>query len=66
MTLRRWLAGLVGEISVWLQDKLWPPYTERMRRGLSIGWDQGTPGRPPWSRTDHFPPERMESRGWNN
>lgn len=32
--LRRWAAGLIGEFSQWLQDKLWPPRAERVRQGL--------------------------------
>ena len=52
MTLRRWLAGLVGEFSVWLQNRLWPTYSQRHpvatppRNADVLAW--------------------MESRGWNN
>lgn len=30
--MRKWLAGLIGEISQWAQNKLWPNYSERERR----------------------------------
>lgn len=31
MTFRRWLAGLIGSVSQWLQDRLYPPYPQRHR-----------------------------------
>lgn len=51
--MRRWLAGLIGEFSQWLQDKLWPPYSRREYPGA-------TP--PPNAEVLAW----MESRGWNN
>jgi hypothetical protein len=50
VTFRRWLAGLIGEVSQWLQDKLWPTYSKRHPttplNAEVLAW--------------------MESRGWNN
>lgn len=36
MTFRRWLAGLIGETSVRLQNWLYPNYTERALRDLDF------------------------------
>lgn len=56
MSFRRWAAGLIGSLSQWLQDRLWPPYTDRYARGGEIK---------PRTRDDAVL-AWMESRGWNN
>jgi len=66
--MRRWLAGLIGEVSQWLQNKLWPPYSERETYGTELTedevWEYMTRGASAYIRAQEE--QRKRTRGWTD